>query len=290
VSEDTDNEDIFNDPADATTQEPDTAAVEQEHDQAVAVEQESDFDYVPPDLAITGLGSLRGIFLPPVAASPQRIIRMVNRFELKRAAEHFGLEADTQNWLRTYETLFFFFKKTQFPSPPECDCDTPLTGLRWLESDNGEPVTVYIDSITFTARQVRLIYQALAILQSICGIEFLVVDSFEEMDSLNIYIDMGDIDGRGNTLGVTRYFDTGTGFLNSSSAIDLWIRMDQAEPFFSDRYFLAVMLHELGHGCGLDHIQDINEIMNARLVRLLTEATPQFIDQLVQRFGTREAA
>ena len=242
-----------------------------------------------PDHSLKGIPSLRALFESPASLSAERLTRLIGPYHLHRSALALGIEGtSTRNWQRSYDALYMFFRETG-ENPMVCDCtpDVLPTGLRWQQADNREPVTVFVhDSIN--AEQRTDLVVAMAELQAqVENLKFELVETDDQ--PVDIYIDKGAIDGSGRTLGVARFTDVGDD-LNNRFAVNLYIRFDEAERWDVTGLFLAVAIHELGHGVGIGHFDDELDNMNSSLRRIIVTVMPWFKSQLVERYLERSTA
>ena len=250
---------------------------------------ESDETVLPPDVSVAdGVPSLRALFEAPASLSARRIVRCVGSYALHKAAVELGIEGtNIRNWQNTYDQLYLFFRETG-DNPMVCNCDIP-TGLRWQQADNKEPVTVFMHQ-SLSAEQQSDLMVAMALIQSrVENLKFEVTE--DPLQPVDIFIDQGAIDGRNGTLGVAHFTNVdGKDDLNNDYGVELYIRFDEAERWEVTNMFLAVAIHELGHGVGVDHYDAELDNMNSHLTRILTEITAWFDSQLGQRYIVRDVS
>lgn len=99
-------------------------------------------------------------------------------------------------------------------------------------------------------------------------------------DKAHIRIAFGEIDGsEGSTLGL--------GFLPGQASFsgDILIDSDETSFFTPQRNFLKVILHEIGHAIGLDHVTGIRAVMNPLLNDLVAPIADD-IAGVSQLYGT----
>jgi predicted Zn-dependent protease len=141
------------------------------------------------------------------------------------------------------------------------------------------PVTV-AQSISLTQYATNIVADcwaaALETWEAACGISFQYA---ARNTTANITARSGAIDGPGRTLAWS-HLPCGA---NETSALSQLY--DAGETWPSRAYLTAVMVHELGHAIGLDHSQDVRDIMYPSMRPNVMALGPGDIAQGQRRYG-----
>lgn len=195
--------------------------------------------------------------------STPRLSMLLSRAETVDIAKQHGVVLP-RKYLREAQIIDLVQDAREKPeSRIPCDCDG--VGLRWAKADNYLPVDVFIDPSVdrYYNNATATIVDRMAYLSSVT--ERLNLRRVMDRRQCDILIDSlpEDSDGRGNTLGWTRFYRVeGSEDLDvfGDSQASVKISMDPAE-FWTGGFFATTSLHELEHAVGVTHIQVFGNII-----------------------------